>query len=66
MNALKSNSYLMEVDALLVRSCLFLMPFNELAECDIIATAELLDILYEFTNKVPQNISGSTVTVSEN
>lgn len=53
----------MEVDALLVRSCLYLMPFDGLTECILNFDTELLDILYVFTNKAPQDISYSNFQV---
>lgn len=66
MNVMKSHSHLMEVDPLLVRSCLYLMPFDELTECAININIELLDMLHVFLNKAPQDINPSTVTVSGN
>ncbi|XP_044037270.1 E3 ubiquitin-protein ligase rnf213-alpha [Siniperca chuatsi] len=66
MNAMKSHSHLMEVDALLVRSCLYLMPFDGLMECIININTELLDVLHVFTNKAPLDISYSNFqTVSD-
>ncbi|XP_070779019.1 E3 ubiquitin-protein ligase rnf213-alpha [Enoplosus armatus] len=62
MNLMKSHSHLMEVDALLVRSCLFLMPCDNLVECVTSINTELLDILYVFNNKAPLDITHSTVT----
>ncbi|XP_042360235.1 E3 ubiquitin-protein ligase rnf213-alpha [Plectropomus leopardus] len=65
VNLMKNHSHLMEVDALLVRSCLFLMPLDELMECIVIINTELLDMLYVFTNKAPADIMGTNVqTVS--
>ncbi len=63
LNAIKNQSHLMEVDALLVRSCLYLMPFDGLMECVINSNTELLDILHVFTNKVPQDITHSNFQV---
>ncbi|XP_041633633.1 E3 ubiquitin-protein ligase rnf213-alpha isoform X2 [Cheilinus undulatus] len=57
INALKNHSHLMEVDALLVRACLYLMPFDDLKECLTHINAELLDVLYVVFNKSPQDIS---------
>ncbi|KAM6966144.1 LOW QUALITY PROTEIN: E3 ubiquitin-protein ligase rnf213-alpha-like [Tautogolabrus adspersus] len=66
INLLKNHSHLMEVDALLVRSCLFLMPFDDLEECLTHINAELLDVLHVFTNKAPQDIPYSNFqTVSD-
>lgn len=64
VNAMKSHSHLMEVDALLVRSCLYLLPLDELMECVTNINIELLDMLHVFTNKVPQDISYSNFQVS--
>ncbi|XP_041812142.1 E3 ubiquitin-protein ligase rnf213-alpha [Chelmon rostratus] len=68
VNVIKNHSYLMEVDALIVRSCLCLMPFDELMECvvNINVNIELLDMLHIFINKAPQDVTASSViTVSE-
>lgn len=65
LNVMKSNSHLMEVDPLLVRSCLYVIPFDELMECANNINIELLDVLYVFLNKAPQDITSSTVTVNE-
>lgn len=63
VNLMKSHSHLMVVDALLVRSCLYLMPFDDLTECIVSINTELLDILHVFTNKAPQDISYSNFEV---
>ncbi|XP_051243364.1 LOW QUALITY PROTEIN: E3 ubiquitin-protein ligase rnf213-alpha-like [Dicentrarchus labrax] len=66
LNALKNYSHLMEVDALLVRSCLYLVSLDELMECVINTNTELLDILHVFTFKAPVDISYSNFeTVSD-
>ncbi|XP_060883381.1 E3 ubiquitin-protein ligase rnf213-alpha isoform X2 [Labrus mixtus] len=65
INLMKSHSHLMEVDALLVRSCLYLMPFDDLTECLTHINTELLDVLHIFTNKAPQEISYNFQTVSD-
>lgn len=65
LNVMKSNSHLMEVDPLLVRSCLYVIPFDELTQCANNINIELLDVLYVFLNKAPQDITSSTVTVNE-
>ncbi|KAM7386926.1 hypothetical protein PAMA_009514 [Pampus argenteus] len=62
VNLIKSHSYLMEVDTLAVRSCLYLMSIDELMECSSNINAELLDMLQVFLNKAPQDI---TYTASE-
>lgn len=68
VNVIKNHSYLMEVDALIVRSCLCLMPFDELMECvvNINVNIELLDMLHIFINKAPQDVTASSVIVSAN
>ncbi|KAK5884967.1 hypothetical protein CesoFtcFv8_018727 [Champsocephalus esox] len=58
VNLMKNNSHLMEVDALFVRSCMFLIPLDDLMDCNII-DIELLDMLHVFTNKAPQDITSS-------
>lgn len=63
---MKKQSHLVEVDPLLVRSCLYLTPFDDLTECINSINIELLDILQVFLNKAPQDISVSAVTVSGN
>lgn len=63
INVMKSHSHLMAVDSLLVRSCLYLMPFDNLMECIGSMDTELLDILHAFTNKAPQDISYSNFEV---
>ncbi|KAA8582604.1 hypothetical protein FQN60_003825 [Etheostoma spectabile] len=66
VSLIKSHNHLMEVDALLVRSCTYLMPFDDLMECIININIELLDMLYVFTNKAPQDITISNFqTVSD-
>lgn len=54
----------MEVDALAVRSCLYMMSIEELVECSINVNCELLDMLHVFLNKVPQDITYSVFEVS--
>uniref|UniRef100_A0A3P9C4G5 CBM20 domain-containing protein n=1 Tax=Maylandia zebra TaxID=106582 RepID=A0A3P9C4G5_9CICH len=56
-----NRSHLMEVDALLIRSCLYLMSLDELIECSTELKAELLDMLHVFLNKVPQDITGGNM-----
>ncbi|XP_068434126.1 E3 ubiquitin-protein ligase rnf213-alpha isoform X2 [Clinocottus analis] len=66
LNVVKSHSHLLEVDALLVRCCLLLMPLDGLMDCVLNVKTELLDILHVFTNKAPQDISYSNFqTVSD-
>lgn len=63
LNVMKTNSHLMKVDALSVRSCLYLMPLDELMECSINTNPEFLDVLFVFYNKVPQDITSSNAQV---
>ncbi|XP_070836494.1 E3 ubiquitin-protein ligase rnf213-alpha [Chaetodon trifascialis] len=64
VNMIKSHSHLIEVDALIVKSCLYLMPFDELMECvtNINVNIELLDMLHVFINMAPPDVTASTVT----
>lgn len=64
INVMKNRSHLMEVDALLLRSCLYLMSLDELTECSTELKAELLDMLHVFLNKVPQDITGGNMQVN--
>lgn len=66
MKLIKNKSHLIEVDPLLMRSCLYLIPFDELKECGVDLDVELLDILQVFFNKAPSEISYSTVEVRAN
>uniref|UniRef100_A0A3P9LF72 Uncharacterized protein n=1 Tax=Oryzias latipes TaxID=8090 RepID=A0A3P9LF72_ORYLA len=61
---MKDHSHLMEVDSLLIRSCLFLMSFDKLMEFMKDLNAELLDVLLVVTQKVPQEITVSSFEVS--
>ncbi|XP_026181025.1 E3 ubiquitin-protein ligase rnf213-alpha-like isoform X2 [Mastacembelus armatus] len=66
VNMMKRHSHLMSVDAVLVRSCLYLMPFDDLTDFLNSIEPELLDILHVFINKAPQDISYSNFqTVSD-
>nr|XP_057905202.1 E3 ubiquitin-protein ligase rnf213-alpha isoform X2 [Doryrhamphus excisus] len=56
INTMKKHRHLMEVDALAVRSCLYLMSVSDLKEHSFM-NVQLLDILLAFTNKAPQEIS---------
>lgn len=66
MNAIKSHSHLVEIDPILLRSCLYLIPFDELLECNDKLNVELLDMLHVFLHKAPSEISFSTVQVCGN
>lgn len=56
----------MEIDALLVRSFLYLMSLDELLECSHTFNAELLEMLHIFTNKAPLDIEYSNFQVKWN
>ncbi|XP_022072402.1 E3 ubiquitin-protein ligase rnf213-alpha [Acanthochromis polyacanthus] len=60
LNVMKNRSHLMEVDAYLVRSYLYLMSTDELMECSTTINPELLDMLQVFTNKTPSDITASS------
>lgn len=62
VNALKSHSYLIKMDPILVRSCLYLIPFDDLVECAGQVNVELLDMLVVFYNTLTE-ISSHSVTV---
>uniref|UniRef100_A0A3Q1GY65 Uncharacterized protein n=1 Tax=Acanthochromis polyacanthus TaxID=80966 RepID=A0A3Q1GY65_9TELE len=64
LNVMKNRSHLMEVDAYLVRSYLYLMSTDELMECSTTINPELLDMLQVFTNKTPSDITASSFEVS--
>ncbi|XP_062264891.1 E3 ubiquitin-protein ligase rnf213-alpha [Platichthys flesus] len=59
MNVIKNHRHLMEVDALLTRSCLFLLTVDELIDWIGNIDIELLDILLVFLNKAPHDVSYS-------
>lgn len=61
---MKDHSHLMEVDSILIRSCLYLMSFDKLMEYTKEMNPELLDILLVVTHKVPQEITVSNFEVS--
>ncbi|CAI5675491.1 unnamed protein product [Oreochromis niloticus] len=66
INVMKSCSHLMEVDALSLRSCLYLMSLSELTECSTELKAELLDMLHAFFIKAPQEVTaGNMQAVSD-
>ncbi|XP_061892824.1 E3 ubiquitin-protein ligase rnf213-alpha-like isoform X1 [Entelurus aequoreus] len=63
VNMMKNNGHLMEVDPLVVRSCLHLMSISDLKEHSFKMNVQLLDILQVFTNKTPQEINYSNFEV---
>lgn len=63
MNIIKANSHLVEIDPILLRSCLCLIPLDELSECNLKLNIELLDMLQVFLLKTPDDVSFSTVRV---
>lgn len=64
INVMKNHSHLMRVDTLSARSCLYLMPMDDLVECSININPELLDMLHVFTNIVPTEITAISFQVS--
>lgn len=62
---LKSHSYLIDVDPVLVRSCLYLIPFDDLVDFVGQVNVELLDMLVVVLNNTPAAITSSSVTVYE-
>nr|XP_015798016.2 E3 ubiquitin-protein ligase rnf213-alpha [Nothobranchius furzeri] len=66
INVMKNNTHLMKVDTLSIRSCLYLMPLEELVECCKSINPELLDMLYAFYNKTVVEITSTNAqTVTE-
>lgn len=65
VKVLKSHSYLMDVDPVLVRSCLYLIPFDNLEDFAGQVNVELLDMLVVVLSKTPADITASSVTVRE-
>lgn len=63
VNALKSRSYLIKMDPILVRSCLYLIPPDDLVEFAGQVNVELLDMLVFVFNNTPLDISSHSVTV---
>lgn len=62
---LKSHSYLIDVDPVLVRSSLYLIPFDDLVDFAQQVNVELLDMLVIVLNNTPAAITSSSVTVYE-
>lgn len=65
VKVLRSHSYLVDVDPVLVRSCLYLIPFDDLVNFDGQVKVELLDMLVVLLNNAPADITYSSVTVRE-
>lgn len=63
VNVLKSHSYLINMDPILVRSCLYLIQFDVLVECAGQVNVELLDMLVVVFNNTPADINSYSVTV---
>lgn len=65
VKVLRSHSYLIDVDPVLVRSCLYLIPFDDLVDFAGQVNVELLDMLVVVLNNSPAEITSSSVTVRE-
>ncbi|XP_061079146.1 E3 ubiquitin-protein ligase rnf213-alpha [Conger conger] len=65
INVMKDHRHLFEVDALLFRSCMWVMTVEDLVECSCIAQAGLLDLLQAFYLKAPADVSYSNMHVSD-
>lgn len=63
VKVLRNHSHLIDVDPLLVRSCLYLIPFDELVEFAGHVNVELLDMLVVVVNNTPADITYSSVQV---
>lgn len=64
LNTLKSHRYLIKMDPILVRSCLYLIHLDELVECAGQVNVELLDMLVVVFHNTA-DISSHSVTVKE-
>lgn len=58
-------SYLIDVDPIVVRSFLYLIPFDDLVNYTSHINVELLDMLVVVLSNTPADITYSSVTVSE-
>lgn len=65
MKLLRSHSYLIDVDPVLVRSCLYMMTFEDLTDFAEKVNVELLDMLVIVLNKTPADITMGSVMVSK-
>lgn len=63
MKELRSRSYLINMDPILVHSCLYLLHLDDLEECARQINVELLDMLVVVFNKTPPEIFSYSVTV---
>lgn len=63
VKVLRNHSHLIDVDPLLVRSCLYLIPFDELVEFAGHVNVELLDMLVVVVNNAPADITYGSVRV---
>lgn len=63
VNALSNHSYLINMDPILVRSCLYLIPLDDLVQCAGKVNVELLDMLVVVFNNTPLDITSHSVTV---
>lgn len=64
VKTLKNHSYLINMDPILVRSCLYLIPFDDLVQCAGQVNVELLDMLVIVLNLTPADINANSVTVN--
>lgn len=55
----------MDVDPVLVRSCLYLIPFDDLEDFAGQVNVELLDMLVVVLSKTPADITASSAAVRE-
>lgn len=63
LKVLKGRSYLIKMDPILVRACLYLIPHDDLVECAGQVNVELLDMLVFVYNNTPTDIRSHSVTV---
>eukprot|EP00063_Salmo_salar_P075006 XP_014049841.1 PREDICTED: E3 ubiquitin-protein ligase RNF213-like [Salmo salar] len=59
LNLMKNNGHLVEMDRLVSRSWMCLLPVEDLMECSVLINVELLDLLHVFTLRAPQDVTYS-------
>eukprot|EP00063_Salmo_salar_P083286 XP_014058121.1 PREDICTED: E3 ubiquitin-protein ligase RNF213-like isoform X2 [Salmo salar] len=59
LNLMKNNGHLVEMDRLVSRSWMCLLPIEDLMECSVLINVELLDLLHVFTLRAPQDVTYS-------
>ncbi|CAB1350132.1 unnamed protein product, partial [Coregonus sp. 'balchen'] len=62
LNLMKNNGHLVEMDRLVSRSWMCLLPIEDLMECSVLINVELLDLLHVFTLRAPQDYVSDTLS----